>query len=110
MRAWLAAGASLAAWAIVVVLGLRDGFSFLSHTGWRLAARKGSPTSNAIERYGALFPQREFEYPYSFACLVVARKPDTHPVLSLDVEGLTRVVVNATVGAARTCSLLVAPG
>ena len=97
MRAWLAAGASLSRvgdrrrprWAT----GSRS-----SHTGWRLAARKGSPTSNAIERYGAPFPQREFEYPYSFACLVVSAKPDTHPVLSLDVEGLTRVVVNATVG------------
>ena len=89
---WLAVAVSLAAWALVAALGLRDGFSFLSHTAWHLAARPGSATSVSVGKYAELFPQRVFEYPYSYAILVQnvettettendsARRPTSRPV------------------------------
>ena len=113
---WLAVAVSLAAWALVAALGLRDGFSFLSHTAWHLAARPGSATSVSVGKYAELFPQRVFEYPYSYAILVQnvettettendsARRPTSRPVshpvapASRAVAALTQAVVNATVG------------
>ena len=40
--AYAATAASLIFWAAVVVLGVLDGFSFLSHTSWKLEAPAGS--------------------------------------------------------------------
>ena len=94
---WCAVATAIAAWSAVVALGIHDNFSFLGNTGWKLEARKGSEVMKAIHKYGEVFPQRVFEYPYAFGILVESLDPTKYPVTSPHVETFTHVCVNATV-------------